>query len=125
LRRPLESGLGLTPQSGIIASGSKCGASKQARRKSLTGVGTSSTTLYMSPHEAQVHRLFHHLWTKAVGTPGYAKEEWKQLGFYLELLHRPGPFWPVPLPVQMDGYVPSQKEERRLTAWERIDAGVK
>jgi len=31
------------------------------------------------------HRIFHILWTKAVGTPGYDKDEWKELGNRLHL----------------------------------------
>lgn len=28
--------------------------------------------------------LFQHLWTKAVGTPGYSKEQWKELESFIQ-----------------------------------------
>lgn len=31
------------------------------------------------PHQADAHALFHRLWSKAVGTPGYDKAEWKRM----------------------------------------------
>jgi hypothetical protein len=34
----------------------------------------------MSPEGwKRLHGIFHTLWTKAVGTPGYSKREWQEL----------------------------------------------
>jgi hypothetical protein len=38
---------------------------------------------YMDIPQRDVHHLFHTLWTKAVGTENYNKNEWKQMGAYL------------------------------------------
>lgn len=32
----------------------------------------------------EAHRLLHKLWTKAVGTPGYEKSEWRELERHVE-----------------------------------------
>lgn len=46
---------------------------------------------YMNTNQRNVHQLFHILWTKAVGTETYNKNEWKQLGAYLyALMDYPG-----------------------------------
>ncbi len=39
----------------------------------------------------ELYQLYHTLWTKAVGTPSYSKEEWQSLGKLLErsLAERP------------------------------------
>lgn len=36
-------------------------------------------TAHLTPANRQTHELLQKLWTKAVGTPGYDKEEWKSL----------------------------------------------
>lgn len=61
------------------------------------GIGPSeSGTLFWGTPELEeadreelIRRLphmFHHLWTKAVGTPDYVKEEWKRFEKLLKLL---------------------------------------
>ncbi len=40
------------------------------------------------PYAKDLHQLFHKLWTKAVGTDGYNKSEWKQLERMIERLHK-------------------------------------
>lgn len=34
------------------------------------------------------HELLHHLWTKAVGTPGYVKSDWQRLEAEIYILER-------------------------------------
>lgn len=36
--------------------------------------------------EKALNAVLHTLWTKAVGTPGYRKEEWKQLSSAIDRL---------------------------------------
>jgi hypothetical protein len=46
---------------------------------------------YMDAPQKDVHHLFHTLWTKAVGTERYNKNEWKQMGSYLySMMESPG-----------------------------------
>ena len=49
----------------------------------LTTVGNGSMNTYMDIPKRDVHHLFHTLWTKAVGTDTYNKNEWKQMDAYL------------------------------------------
>ena len=37
----------------------------------------------------QAHALLHRLWTKAVGTPGYVKDEWLALEALLQCVQVP------------------------------------
>jgi hypothetical protein len=57
----------------------------------LTSVGNGSMITYMDSKQKDVHHLFHILWTKAVGTETYNKNEWKQLSAYLySMMAAPG-----------------------------------
>jgi hypothetical protein len=55
------------------------------RRRKQRAVGRAmavrsmqKTSIFSQPNVTYWH-LFHHLWSKAVGTPDYAKEEWRTL----------------------------------------------
>lgn len=68
-------------------------AKREAKKQQadLTPVGNGSMDTYMDINQTKVHHLFHTLWTKAVGTENYNKNEWKQLGNYLySLMAVPG-----------------------------------
>jgi len=62
---------------------------------------------------SEVHLLLHRLWTRAVGTPGYVKADWKALALVLDEL------WE-----ESTGKTPRLDPEpspaERPTAWERI-----
>ncbi len=64
---------------------------RKEREADLTYVGDGGMSTHMDINQTKVHHLFHSLWTKAVGTEKYDKNEWKQMGNYLySLMDTPG-----------------------------------
>jgi len=50
-----------------------------------------TTPLISHTNYRRAHDLFHRLWTKAVGTPGYDKRQWQDLNHAIETLALDGP----------------------------------
>lgn len=63
----------------------------RARRPRSSPVPTDEPT-----DELTLHNVFHMLWTRDVGTPGYQKPIWRELDRLLCRLRRPSPGFPAP-----------------------------
>lgn len=85
---------------GIRAKWSVARAKADAALKAKVAAELSKDDLSAVPEES----LLHHLWTKAVGTPGYVKADWREFANYVERLESiarggaPVGFNGIPLP---------------------------